>query len=306
MRLRYPLAGVLLSIVAVLAIVPIAQAQDDPYGDGLTCGDLRGWFREHFPRETELRDAILDRIEPCAVDDWLNHGMVFLAMNEVDGDDAGALAAMGKVFFESRNGHHVTSGQMKGWIDAWLAFHDEQAAVIEKAAEDAENAVAEAEAAAAAAAEAAAAAAEAEDAADAFAAAAAAAAAAEDAAAAAAEAEDAADAAAVAAAANAAAGRGGGRGGRVRSGSGGGHAAAAAAANAAAAAAEAAEAAASIAAAERPPWPEPTRTGETFQSQQVMCVGENQDGSCNRFTYDPSAPPITCHIMSDGYVECEQ
>ena len=300
MRLRYPLAGVLLSIVAVLAIVPIAQAQDDPYGDGLTCGDLRGWFREHFPRETELRDAILDRIEPCAVDDWLNHGMVFLAMNEVDGDDAGALAAMGKVFFESRNGHHVTSGQMKGWIDAWLAFHDEQAAVIEKAAEDAENAVAEAEAAAAAAAEAAAAAAEAEDAADAFAAAAAAAAAAEDAAAAAAEAEDAADAAAVAAAANAAAAA------EAEDAADAFAAAAAAAANAAAAAAEAAEAAASIAAAERPPWPEPTRTGETFQSQQVMCVGENQDGSCNRFTYDPSAPPITCHIMSDGYVECEQ
>ena len=304
MRLRYPLAGVLLSIVAVLAIVPIAQAQDDPYGDGLTCGDLRGWFREHFPRETELRDAILDRIEPCAVDDWLNHGMVFLAMNEVDGDDAGALAAMGKVFFESRNGHHVTSGQMKGWIDAWLAFHDEQAAVIEKAAEDAENAVAEAEAAAAAAAEAAAAAAEAEDAADAFAAAAAAAAAAEDAAAAAAEAEDAADAAAVAAAANAAAAAA--EAAAAAANAAAAAAEAAAAANAAAAAAEAAEAAASIAAAERPPWPEPTRTGETFQSQQVMCVGENQDGSCNRFTYDPSAPPITCHIMSDGYVECEQ
>ena len=256
MRLRYPLAVVLLSIVAVLAIVPIAQAQDDPYGDGLTCGDLRGWFREHFPRETELRDAILDRIEPCAVDDWLNHGMVFLAMNEVDGDDAGALAAMGKVFFESRNGHHVTSGQMDGWINAWLAFRAEQAAVIEKAAEDAENAVAEAEAAAAAAAEAAAAAAEAEDAADAFA------------------------------------------------------AAAAAAANAAAAAAEAAEAAASIAAAERPPWPEPTRTGETFQSQQLMCVGPyiNIWGrtSCGSKTYDTSADPVTCHIMSDGHVECEQ
>ena len=225
MRLRYPLAGVLLSIVAVLAIVPIAQAQDDPYGDGLTCGDLRGWFREHFPRETELRDAILDRIEPCAVDDWLNHGMVFLAMNEVDGDDAGALAAMGKVFFESRNGHHVTSGQMDGWINAWLAFRAEQAAVIEKAAEDAENAVAEAEAAAAA-------------------------------------------------------------------------------------AAEAAEAAASIAAAERPPWPEPTRTGETFQSQQLMCVGPyiNIWGrtSCGSKTYDTSADPVTCHIMSDGHVECEQ
>ena len=121
-RFRRALVGVLLSILAVLAVVPIAQAQDDPYGDGLTCGDLRGWFREHFPRETELRDAILDRIEPCAVDDWLNHGMVFLAMSEVDGDDAGALAAMGKVFFESRNGHHVTSGQMDGVAGSTLGW----------------------------------------------------------------------------------------------------------------------------------------------------------------------------------------
>ena len=209
-RFRCALAGVLLSILAVLAVVPIAQAQDDPYGDGLTCGDLRGWFREHFPRETELRDAILDRIEPCAVDDWLNHGMVFLAMSEVDGDDAGALAAMGKVFFESRNGHHVTSGQMDGWIDAWLAFHDEQAeAVLAALPTPTPSPTPE-----------------------------------------------------------------------------------------------------PTPRPEPTPWPEPTRTGETFQSQPVICVGPyiNIWGrtSCESKTYDTSADPVTCHIMSDKKVECEQ
>ena len=305
MRIRYPLAGVLLSIVAVLAIVPIAQAQDDPYGDGLTRGELSEWFRDNAPGETRLRNAILDWIDPCKDDDcWLTRGKVFLAMSQVDDDDdAGAEAAVGRFHStETPSGSHVTGETLEGWIDAWLAFRAEQAAAIEEAAADTENAVAAAEAAAAEAAAAAAAAAEAEDAADAFAAAAAAAAAAEDAAvaaaAAAAAAEDAAAVAAVAAAANAAAAA-------AEAAAAAANAAEAAAANAAAAAAEAAEAAASIAAAERPPWPEPTRTGETFQSQQLMCVGENEDGSCNRFTYDPSAPPITCHIMSDGYVECE-
>ncbi len=79
MRLRYALVGALLSI---LVIVPItqAQAQDYPYGDGLKFGDLREWFREHFPGETELRNAIF-RVGPCTTDDcWLTQGKVVLAM----------------------------------------------------------------------------------------------------------------------------------------------------------------------------------------------------------------------------------
>ena len=58
------------------------------------------------------------------------------------------------------------------------------------------------------------------------------------------------------------------------------------------------------------PWweePEPILTiVETLQSQQLMCVWTNADGSCGRVTYDPTAPLITCHTMSNGLVECEQ
>ena len=121
-----------LLLVGSLALTSIAQAEDDPYGPGLTRGELDEWFRDNFPRETELRDAILDWVAPCPGDDcWINQGKVFLAMSQVDDDDAGAEAVMGRVFFESRNGHHVTSGQLKGWIDGWLAFHAaEQAAIL--------------------------------------------------------------------------------------------------------------------------------------------------------------------------------
>ena len=124
--------ALVLLLVGSLALASIAQAEDDPYGPGLTRGELDEWFRDNFPRETELRDAILDWVAPCPGDDcWINHGKVFLAMNEVDGDDASAEAVMGRVFFESRNGHHVTSGQLEGWIDGWLAFHAaEQAAIL--------------------------------------------------------------------------------------------------------------------------------------------------------------------------------
>ena len=124
--------ALVLLLVGSLALASIAQAEDDPYGPGLTRGELDEWFRDNFPLETELRDAILDWVAPCPGDDcWINQGKVFLAMSQVDDDDAGAEAVMGRVFFESRNGHHVTSGQLKGWIDGWLAFHAaEQAAIL--------------------------------------------------------------------------------------------------------------------------------------------------------------------------------
>ena len=208
MRLRYALVGALLSILVVVPMAQ-AQAQDYPYGDGLKFGDLREWFREHFPGETHLRNAMF-RVGPCTTDDcWLTQGKVLLAMESVDDDGAGAQVAMGKVFFESRSGWHVTSEQLKGWIDDWLAWHveqvDEAAAADEAAAEDEAAAVIEA-------------------ALDALAA----------------------------------------------------------------------------DTTERPPWPEPTRTGETFQSHTLTCSNEFAE-SC---TYDTSET-TTCHVMSDGFIECE-
>ena len=124
----------MLLLVGSFALASIAQAEDDPYGPGLTRGDLDGWFRENFPREIELRNAILDVVAPCPGDDcWINVGKVFLAMSAIDDDDASAEAVMGRVFFESRNGHHVTSEQLEGWIDGWMAFHAAaaQAAIID-------------------------------------------------------------------------------------------------------------------------------------------------------------------------------
>ena len=219
MRLRYALVGALLSILVIVPI-PQAQAQDYPYGDGLKFGDLREWFGEHFPGETELRNAIF-RVGSCTTDDcWLTHGKVLLAMERVDDDGAGAQVAMGRVFFESRSGWHVTSEQLKGWIDDWLAWHVEQ--VDEAAAAD--------DAAAAA--------------------------------------DDAAAAAAAAAAIEAAI--------------------------------EAALDALAADTTELPPWPEPTRTGETFQSHTLTCSNELAE-SCK---YDTSQT-TTCHVMSDGFIECE-
>ena len=50
-------------------------------------------------------------------------------MEWVDDDGVGAkVDSMGKVFFESRSGWHVTSEQLKGWIDDWLAWHVKQVA----------------------------------------------------------------------------------------------------------------------------------------------------------------------------------
>ena len=141
MRLRYVLVGALLSILVVVPMAQAqAQAQDYPYGDGLKFGDLREWFREHFPGETQLRNAMF-RVGPCTTDDcWLTQGKVLLAMESVDDDGAGAEVAMGRVFFESRSGWHVTSEQLKGWIDNWLSWHVEQAGAVEAAAEAVEAA----------------------------------------------------------------------------------------------------------------------------------------------------------------------
>ena len=101
------------SSLSFLVVVPMAQAQaqDYPYGDGLKFGDLREWFREHFPGETHLRNAMF-RVGPCLTpsaiarcvlpvptdDCWLTQGKVLLAMESVGDDDgAGAQVAMGKV-----------------------------------------------------------------------------------------------------------------------------------------------------------------------------------------------------------------
>ena len=287
MRLRCILAGVLLSILAVLAIVSIAQAED---GGDLIHGDLSEWFDEHFPRQTGLRNAIWDLCGPSRNDACLlNRGHVFLGMQTVDDDDAGAEAAIGKfTSTENPSGSHVTRGQLKGWIDAWLAFHAEGTvnAVAEAAAQDSQAAAQAAQAAA----QAAEAAAQAADAATAQAAAQAAQAAAQ-------AAQAAADAANAAIQDDAAT------------------EAATAAAQAAQAAAQAAQAAADDAAGaaenarlnalaadttERLPYPEPTRTGETFQSHALSC-GDEVASSCK---YDTSML-VTCYVMSDGYVECD-
>ena len=54
----------------------------------------------------------------------------------MDDDGAAAQAVMGRVFFESRSGWHVTREQLKGWIDDWLAWHVEQEAAANEAAAD--------------------------------------------------------------------------------------------------------------------------------------------------------------------------
>ena len=199
---RLTALALVLLLVGSFALASIAQAEDDPYGPGLTRGELDEWFRDNFPRETELRDAILGWVDPCSGDDcWINHGKVFLAMNEVDGgDDAGAEAVMGRVFFESRNGHHVTGEQLAGWIDGWLAFHAvEQAAILAAVPTPTPPPTPEPT--------------------------------------------------------------------------------------------------------PRPdptPWPEPVQTGETFESHPWEC---DHLGSCS---YLYGEPLITCHVMSDGFIECER
>ena len=285
MRLRRILAGVLFSILAALAIVSIAQAED---GDDFTHGDLNEWFGEHFPLETDLRNAIWDLCGPSRNDACLlNQGHVFLGMLKVDKDDASAMAAFGKDPFSSGglHGEPVASEELKGWIDDWLSFHAEgtanavaEAAIAQAAADDA-NADAEATAQHVQAAA---------DAANAAAQAAAATAATEAAKKAQDDAEraqvaaDAASAAAqavVAQAANAAAQEAQADAKRAQ--------VAADAASAAAQAAEAAREAAATTERELPLYPKPTRTGETFQSYQL------------------GMHPVMCHIMSDGYVECD-
>ncbi len=68
MMLRLAAIALVLLLAGFLALAPTAQAQDDPYGDGLTRGELGEWFRENSPGETELRTAILGWIDPCKED----------------------------------------------------------------------------------------------------------------------------------------------------------------------------------------------------------------------------------------------
>ena len=126
MMLRLAAIALVLLLAGFLALAPTAQAQDDPYGDGLTRGELGEWFRENSPGETELRIAILGWIDPCKEDGcWLTRGKVFLAMSQVDDwDDAGAESSIGKFHStDTPSGSHVTGETLQGWINEWRAFH---------------------------------------------------------------------------------------------------------------------------------------------------------------------------------------
>ena len=125
MMLRLAAIALVLLLAGFLALAPTAQGQDDPYGDGLTRGELGEWFRENSPGETELRTAILGWIDPCKEDGcWLTRGKVFLAMSQVDDDDAGAESSIGKFHStDTPSGSHVTGETLQGWINEWRAFH---------------------------------------------------------------------------------------------------------------------------------------------------------------------------------------
>ena len=125
MMLRLAAIALVLLLAGFLALAPTAQAQDDPYGDGLTRGELGEWFRENSPGETELLTAILGWIDPCKEDGcWLTRGKVFLAMSQVDDDDAGAESSIGKFHStDTPSGSHVTGETLQGWINEWRAFH---------------------------------------------------------------------------------------------------------------------------------------------------------------------------------------